>query len=64
MSSACRIPPQHTVYDVLRIALNEQRVWDAILIYSQLTPEQCVQFARNYPEIHVMYLRACTEFLG
>jgi hypothetical protein len=63
MASVCRIPSEHSIYDVLRIALNEQRIWDAILIYSQMSPEHQIQLASKYPEIYWNYVGASTEFL-
>lgn len=63
MATVCRIPPENTIYDDIRIALNERRVWDAVVLYAQLTPDQRMFFFTEYPEIYRNYERAATQFL-
>jgi len=56
MATPIRIPVQDTIYDAIRIALNEQRDNDVILLYNMLTPDQHRIFSQQYPEIYILLL--------
>lgn len=56
MATPVRIPEQDTIYDAIRIALNQDRYDDIILLYNMLTPHQHEVFSQQYPEIYILLL--------
>lgn len=64
MATPCAIPQKDTVYDKIRIALNERRNYDAVVLYSQLNVDQQYEFMRNYPEIYSNFVRDSAVFVN
>lgn len=61
MAQLVSIPVENTIYDWIRIALNEDRNSDAFMMYDMLTNEERNFFQKSYPEIysilHKVYMR-------
>jgi hypothetical protein len=52
MAQSCKIPPEYTIHDFIRIAVNENRMYDAIQIYNTMNSmEQSILYTW-YPEIY------------
>jgi hypothetical protein len=64
MATPCSIPPRYSVYDTIRIALNERRIYDAVVLYSQLQLHEQYEFMRNYPEIYTNFVRDSAVFVN
>ena len=64
MATPCRIPPVNTTFDEIRIALNERRDFDAIVIYNKLTDQEKTYFATMYPEIYQNLYRAYMRLIS
>lgn len=64
MAEPCNIPPEGSIYDRIRIALNERRVWDAVVLYSQLQMHQRYEFMQKYPEIYSNFVRDSAVFVN
>lgn len=54
MSSVIAIPPENSVYDSIRIALNERRIRDAFAIFDSLTPQESLVFMTKYSELYIL----------
>ncbi len=64
MAEPCRIPIETSVYDKIRIALNERRVQDAVVLYSQLQRHEQYEFMQKYPEIYSNFVRDSAVFVN
>lgn len=64
MANPCSIPPETSVYDKIRIALNERRVYDAVVLYSQLSLNEQYVFMQKYPEIYGNFVRDSAVFVN
>jgi hypothetical protein len=64
MAEPCSIPPIHSTYDGIRIALNERRIYDAVVLYSQLQFHEQYEFMRNYPNIYTNFVRDSRVFVN
>lgn len=54
MATVVRIPPQNTIYDSIRIAINESRFNDAFTIYENMSPQESLTFMDKYPELYIL----------
>ncbi len=54
MATAIRIPQENTIYDSIRIALNERRIKDAMCICENMSPQESLVFMTKYSELYIL----------